>query len=178
MGMDVYGKKPTAKVGEYFRASVWGWHPLWEYVTYVAPDLASKVTYGHSNDGDGLDAANSKALAVVLRNSVRSGAAAGYVKERDEMIANLPKKDCEHCNGTGTRTDHIGKDGDWENKPPNRDAGVCVRCGLETCDCRGWCNACGGRGWCRPWAASYSLEVETISEFANFLDDSGGFEIW
>jgi hypothetical protein len=28
MGMDVYGKKPSSKAGEYFRANVWSWRPI------------------------------------------------------------------------------------------------------------------------------------------------------
>ena len=58
MGMDVYGKNPENETGRYFRACVWGWHPLAEYLTEVAPDLIGKVTYLHSNDGDGLDQAD------------------------------------------------------------------------------------------------------------------------
>lgn len=50
MGMDVYGKNPLTKDGEYFRASVWSWFPLL--------DLCEKVganTEGWQyNDGRGL----------------------------------------------------------------------------------------------------------------------------
>ena len=52
MGMDVYGKAPTAEVGEYFRRNVWGWRPLWDMCLDLFPELTEKVEYGHSNDGD------------------------------------------------------------------------------------------------------------------------------
>jgi hypothetical protein len=39
MGMDVFGKAPTRKVGEYFRSNVWYWHPLWHYCEEIAPDI-------------------------------------------------------------------------------------------------------------------------------------------
>ena len=31
MTMDVMGKHPTTEAGEYFRRSVWCWHPLAEF---------------------------------------------------------------------------------------------------------------------------------------------------
>jgi len=45
MGMDVFGKHPTNDTGTYFRASVWGWAPLAEYLCDVAPHLMANVTY-------------------------------------------------------------------------------------------------------------------------------------
>ena len=38
MGMDVYGRAPTSESGEYFRANVWSWHPIWNYCEVLAPD--------------------------------------------------------------------------------------------------------------------------------------------
>ena len=37
MGMDVYGKNPTAPEGNYFRNSVWCWRPLAVYILQAAP---------------------------------------------------------------------------------------------------------------------------------------------
>ena len=55
MGMDVYGRNPTTKQGEYFRNNVWWWHPLADYCTSVAPDITAQCNSWHHNDGDGLD---------------------------------------------------------------------------------------------------------------------------
>jgi hypothetical protein len=53
MGMDVCGKKPGAPEGAYFRATVWWWWPLADYVCEVAPEITHKCQHWHSNDGDG-----------------------------------------------------------------------------------------------------------------------------
>lgn len=59
MGMDVIGKRPTSKAGEYFRRNVWHWHPLADYIVTIAPDTASSCKRWHTNEGDGLNAKQS-----------------------------------------------------------------------------------------------------------------------
>lgn len=158
MGMDVMGRNATSEVGSYFRRNVWGWRPLWNYVADMHADIAAKVEHGHSNDGDGLDAADSYELGLKLYNDIADGAAARYVAERDETIAAMPSKPCEYCGATGVRTDAVG-----------------VEMGMDK---KKWCNACDGKGSVRPWEASYSLTVEDVREFADFLVDCGGFNIY
>jgi len=50
MGMDVHGRRPRSETGAYFRANVWTWHPLAEYIEDVAPELASRCKRWHYND--------------------------------------------------------------------------------------------------------------------------------
>jgi hypothetical protein len=94
MGMDVYGNDPLNADGEYFRNNVWWWGPLWEYCHDVAPELASKVTYGFSNDGDGLDGEDSIALAAALVEALASGHTLKYEenfkaeKEKESQSSN------------------------------------------------------------------------------------------
>lgn len=76
MGMDIYGKAPASTEGEYFRNSVWWWHPLAEYITHAHPDLAAACTLWHTNDGDGLDADDAAALADALTEDLNNGAVA------------------------------------------------------------------------------------------------------
>ncbi|MGE5761853.1 MAG: hypothetical protein ACM37V_15995 [Gemmatimonadota bacterium] len=151
MGMDVYGKKPTAEVGRYFRNNVWYWHPLWDYVTEVSPDLAAKVEYAYSNTGDGLGARDSETLARILTAELDSGRTAEYESQYKATIAALPDDECWHCHGTGTWTE------------------VAVRTG---------CNVCAGTGKVRPWAAWKSFVADNVAEFRDFVAASGGFEIW
>lgn len=161
MGMDVYGTAPTAEVGEYFRRSVWGWHPLWELVENLVPEIAVHVEHGHSNDGDGLDGDLSRDLANRLRELLKDGTVKAYVQARDEWLASLPMEVCEYCNGTGVRTDEVGR----ELRMPEK----------------GYCNACANEpepGKRRPFAAWYSLYVDDVEEFVPFLEACGGFEIW
>ena len=75
MGMDVIVRQPKNKRGEYFRRSVWGWHPLADYVLQVAPDTASACRHWHTNDGDGLNKRQSAKLSEVLRNELAFGRA-------------------------------------------------------------------------------------------------------
>jgi len=80
MGMDVWGKNPSGEAGEYFRANVWTWHPIAEYIEECAPSIYRECEYWHSNDGDGLNEVDSLSLAAVLRDELRSGRAAHHAR--------------------------------------------------------------------------------------------------
>lgn len=155
MGMDVFGRKPKNETGEYFRNNVWWWHPLWEYCCVVAPDLCGKVECGHTNDGDGLNAKDSLALAKLLSEEIESGRTAAYEVTRAATLAALPDVECSSCNGSGTRTFGSGS--------------VAV---AEPC------SPCKATGVCRPWETYYGFEVANVEEFAAFLENCGGFQIW
>lgn len=171
MGMDVYGKNPTSEVGEYFRRNVWGWHPLWNYVETVHPEIAELVEHAHTNDGDGLDAKKSKKLAKLLMNDYNIGIVEMYVETRNRQIAEMEMPDCSYCEATGIRSDDIGT----QNGMPEKelDADIAIIVGRE----KGWCNGCNGVGKTEPWEASYYLEPDDVKEFAEFLENCGGFEI-
>ena len=156
MGMDVYGTNPTKEVGQYYRQSVWGWHPLWNYVENEFPALAVKVEHGHTNDGDGLDSEDSKALAAAMQEALANGTAEQYVKELEAEIAALPDVDCSVCKGTGQRPDGLAG---IEWKKPG-------------------CNGCSGTGKTINFGRNYGIEVQDIKEFAEFLEHCGGFEIY
>ncbi len=55
MGMDVYGRKPTAEAGKYFRANVWSWHPIHALIGELCEDLldAELLDKLAFNDGAG-----------------------------------------------------------------------------------------------------------------------------
>jgi len=90
MGMDVYGRKPKNKKGEYFRNNVWWWHPLWHYCETVHHDIAQKVEDGHSNSGHGLDASDAYKLGIKLRQDYTSGLALEYEKRYMMDLDQLP----------------------------------------------------------------------------------------
>src|SRR5262245_55879516 len=175
MGMDVYGKKPTAPEGEYFRRSVWGWRPLADLVLDMCPEEAAPcpTEFWHSNDGKGLNAKQADALADALERRITNGSVTAYIKLRDDYIADMPNEPCDQCGGTGIRCDAVGQDmkqpipadATWRSRPHPR-AGL-----------KGWCNGCDGRGVNRPWADSYSLYKDDVIEFVAFLRECGGFEI-
>jgi hypothetical protein len=57
MGMDVFGKNPSDESGEYFRASIWNWAPLYDQVVALCRDLLDEeVLYRMAfNEGAGPD---------------------------------------------------------------------------------------------------------------------------
>lgn len=147
MGMDVYGKSPTLEYGKYFRASVWSWHPIWNYCATLAPKLCAKVVHGHTNDGDGLDAEDARALGAVVIAAIEDGRAKRYLVDRATELAALPLEACPHCKGTGTRNDAYV------------------------------CNGCNGRGKRESLETHYTFSLDHLEEFGRFLMTCGGFEI-
>jgi hypothetical protein len=154
MGMDVFGKAPTRKVGEYFRSNVWYWHPLWHYCEEIAPDIIPSDNLGHSNDGWGLDARGARALADRLAHELASGRTATYERAYQAEVAALPSETCSICGGIGRRAE-----------PPQIGPGPLH------------CNACDGTGSTPHLATHYHFSTEVLGEFELFLRHCGGFEI-
>lgn len=172
MGMDVYGKNPTSEKGGYFRNNLWYWRPLWTYCLTQHPDLCDKVEYAHYNDGDGLDADDARTLGERLMADLESGTVADYKVEYDAALAALPLENCEWCQSTGIRSDEIGVAHKMPEKElPEIDAIVLGRT-------HGYCNGCNGYGKKPSFFTHYPFEVDNVREFAEFLLDCGGFEIW
>lgn len=171
MGMDVYGKNPTSEVGHYFRRNVWGWHPLWQYVEVVHPEIASLVKYAHSNDGDGLNDEDAKKLSELLEEDLGDGVVANYLEARAVWLSELPREDCKLCQNTGIRSDDIG----LAQSMPEKELSPEVQ--ILTGRTMGWCNACDGVGSKESWETNYFVDAEDIAEFAKFLRECGGFEI-
>src|SRR5262249_16297545 len=84
MGMDVHGRPPTNPEGENFHNKVWGWHPLATYCCEAGPEITLGCEYWHSNDGDGLDAKASVALADKLQAEIDAGRTAKWADKYDE----------------------------------------------------------------------------------------------
>jgi hypothetical protein len=55
MGMDVFGRNPDSKAGEYFRANVWSWRPIHDLIIRLCSDFLDKEILGSLgyNDGSG-----------------------------------------------------------------------------------------------------------------------------
>lgn len=106
VGMDVFGRNPTAKVGEYFRNTVWRWHPLAELCCAMAPEASAGCAMWHSNDGDGLDADDATTLCAILEARLRNGDVAAYVSAREAALAALPDVACAACEGGALSLEH------------------------------------------------------------------------
>lgn len=159
MDMDVYGKSPASEQGKYFRNNVWFWRPLATYCCEIAPGITSACMFWQSNDGDGLDADGSVALADALQAEIDSGRCDAYEKIYAAELAALPRERCWICDATGIRrpVPHIG-------------AGDPARGGIK-------CNGCDGTGWHDSSDKHYPFSVENVKEFVAFLRECGGFEI-
>jgi hypothetical protein len=73
MGMDVFGQKPTAPQGEYFRASISQWPLLVKVITTLCPQETSPCKRWETNDGDGLTGPQALALAEALERRLQAG---------------------------------------------------------------------------------------------------------
>jgi len=155
MGMDVYGKNPKNESGKYFRNNVWYWRPLAEYVCNIAPDITKYCENWQTNDGSGLNETRSVKLAKKIKEDLKSGIASVYEQTYHDKMQAMPDEDCTTCKGTGFRKDLSEYGG--ESKP---------------------CNGCDQTGKVRPFDAQYPFELSNVKEFANFLENCGGFEIW
>jgi hypothetical protein len=152
-----------AQPGAYFRANIWWWRPLWDMCLDLAPDVAGKVKFGHSNDGDGLDDDDSLMLAAILEAHVESGSMETYINARQAVLDALEDEECKICAGTGRRAD-----------PPETGAGImpCNGCGGSVEE------NTGGTGKARPWSTKYPMSLDFVEKWITFLKNCGGFEIW
>ena len=155
MGVDVYGNAPTTEQGEYFRNNVWAWRPLADYIIDTSPQIAAGCCSWFTNDGEGLNAKDSTALADALQAEIDAGHTESYAKIRDAEIAAMPNMPCRICGGTGRRL-------------PSPDVGP----GELPC------NGCDETGSVRPWDSHYPFWVENVQGFVTFLRGCGGFKIW
>jgi len=172
MGMDVMGKNATSKKGEYFRNNVWWWRPLWNYCEELHGEIVSQVEYGHSNDGDGLDADDARMLGEALLADIESGVTAEYHEQYRKYLSELPMKDCEYCGATGIRTDAVGVEHGMPTQELEPEVAILVG------RTHGYCNGCRGEGRVEHFLTNYDFSVDNVREFAEFLLDCGGFEIW
>jgi hypothetical protein len=156
MGMDVRGKND-----KYFRANCWHWRPLWDYCYQVAPHIIDEKTYNacQFNDGKGLDAIKADKLGMFLINLLASGEVEKYKADRDKKLATLPPRLCLACNGSGTIASLVQHDNMYDTKTNP-------------------CKTCNGLGLRDNWEKSYPFKVEVVDEWAEFLIECGGFEVW
>lgn len=159
MGMDVYGKNAVSERGQYFRNNVWWWRPLWDYCETVFPKCGE--ISGHTNDGHGFDTDTTREFAECLLAEIASGRTKQYENDYNAYLESLPSTDCDFCNGVGIVQVKEGWPDYVEGEVTFRDP----------------CNSCNGTKKKEAWERHYPFSVENVQEFAEFLIDSGGFEI-
>lgn len=171
MGMDVMGINPKNEKGEYFRNNVWWWRPLANYILENHFEIARDCEHWHSNDGDGLDAEASQKLARALKEDLERGVVADYEREYNRQLANLDRQECHICHGTGIRKDALGVEHGHLTKELKPEIQIL------TGRTNGWCNGCDGVGTVENFIMNYPFSKDNIKEFADFLENCGGFQI-
>jgi hypothetical protein len=151
MGFDLYGKEPKNEKGEYFRNNVWWWRPLWNYVGEICGLRKDQIKKGHYNDGLLIDKETAERIALMLKKEIDHGNVKKYEEQYMRALEEMPDEECDLCGGSGVRNDEVFK---------------------------GTCNKCGGKGKVRPFETLYPFSEENVKEFAEFCENSGGFEIW
>ena len=76
MGVDIHGRAPRSKAGEYFAANWGAWGDLARVCLRVAPEVCSQIDEQSwfTNDGFGLDDAGAIALADALDHAIKTDA--------------------------------------------------------------------------------------------------------
>jgi hypothetical protein len=103
---------------------------------------------------NGLNTKDSRALSKILKETVATGHAAKYELTFKSVIVRSNKRKCHICDGTGKR-----------KPPPIIGAGIIP------------CNDCNGCGEIEPLSSRYDFNINNINNFAEFLENCGGFEI-
>jgi len=84
MGYDIYGKKPTAPEGEYYRSNIWYWPPFVAMCRALAPVESRGCKGWEVNEGHGLNAADALRLANRLDALLADGTIAQYIEDSGE----------------------------------------------------------------------------------------------
>ena len=159
------GEHQDINPGEYFRANVWFWRPIWNFVCGACSDFLSDkdMDAGCSNSGDRI----SKTKALRIASRLRSLHKQGMIKTwEDEMIItfNEAKKNNEKVREKlNVFQDKMNlKYGD--NTPPKD---------YNKTDHETWNNIYAEENW----SAHYPPSMKGIIQFGQFCNESGGFEI-
>ena len=93
MGMDLYGINPKTDNGDYFRANVWYWRPLWQCVAYFCDDILSEedIERGTYNDGYEYDETTALEISDKLENALKNGDLHKFEKGREKFISEMSK---------------------------------------------------------------------------------------
>ena len=167
---DLQRKFRDANPGEYFRANVWFWRPIWNFVCEVCPDILTEEDYkrGHYNDNHLIEEDRAKDIAKRLREKM------DLARERQK------KYEIEAPNKT--------KFNNMLEEAANFIFNKISKPKSELITCPGDMQIHDPENYER-WEKlthygnlkfdemSYPIDADFIEEFANFAEHSGGFRI-
>ena len=151
--------------GEYFRANVWFWRPIWNFVCASCDDFLSEddMDAGGSNSGDRICKTKANRIASRLRKLNKQGV---IQKWEDEML--IPFNEAKEHNKT------IDKEMDvFQDKMRIKYGSDIIPSNYDVHDKATWDSIYHKRSW----ASSYPPSRDEIVRFGIFCGESGGFEI-
>lgn len=170
MTVTLVGSAPSLVDGQSFTCNARSWHSLWLYCDSRHSDITDYATYAYSGWGVGLDADKSLLLAGRLLCDIDTGAVEDYIAARNLIVSAIPDVPCEHCDGTGVRTDEVGVNMGMPDLALDDDVAK------ELGRARGWCNGCYGEGNMSTWEQRGALTLAYVLALSRFLAHCGGFD--
>ena len=144
--------------GDYFRANVWGWRPIWSFVCEVCPDILTEEDFkrGQYNDNHLIEEDRAKDIAKRLREKM------DLARDRQKKYeAEAPNKE-KFNKISKPKSELITCPGDMQTHDPE--------------NYERW-ETLVHSGHIKFDEMSYPINAKYIEEFANFAENSGGFRI-
>ena len=166
MGFDLYGINPQKDdVGDYFRANVWFWRPIWSFVCGSCDNILTErdIEAGSYNDGHKISKTKSKRIASKLRSLDKGGVIQVWEDDMNVFI----EKSRKHNEKVKVKMDKITKA--CHKKHGNGLVPIDYPEPYKT----QWNNAQREE----EWGSHYPASRDEIIRFAEFCEYSGGFEI-
>ena len=152
--------------GEYFRANVWWWRPIWNFTCNVCENILTNkdMDRGQSNDFHKISKTKAKRIAIKLRKAIENGTAQKYeddYKKRSKIAKELNDEIKSAMKLVEDEAKRVTKN---QNLAP---------CDYPKEYKDKWDELYNKKAW----DDSYPFEVEFLRDFADFCELSGGFEI-
>ena len=92
---DIYNEWQEENCGVYFRNNVWGWRPLWHFVTAVCNNILTDkdIEAGCFNDGHKISKTKADRIAKKLYNLIEKGDVEAYESAYKRHLDSLEKDD-------------------------------------------------------------------------------------
>jgi len=152
--------------GNYFRANVWGWRPLWQFVCEFCSDFLSEkdMRAGDFNDGMKICKTKAKKIAARIRRLRRDGTLVKYSLIKTEIYElarkhnKIIQEELEEYQNyvTDQLNDKDIVPANYPKKYKDKWSRIYSK---------------------KDWNGSYPFHLENIVDFGKFCEESGGFEI-
>ena len=151
--------------GEYFRANVWFWRPIWTFVCGACDDFLSEddIDAGMSNSGDKICKTKANRIASRIRKLNKQGIIQTW---EDEMMVGYNEAK-EHNKKVDAELNA------FQDKMKPRYGKKAAPADYNDNDKATWDSIYHKRSW----ASSYPPSARAIVDFGIFCGESGGFEI-